>query len=220
MAYQRYFSPMAESTTTSVLSRFWNRCKQCLVSDAGHPFSSVPTMQQWIVPRFRRIFEISAEQVAAVRKRWLVKEFVEGTRQGATWSISTRLSDFPMKDALGYDEKLRKLFSKARTDLNAFSEGEIACLENHGYSLADAGMRSRAAALCPNINRPFAWPHNNWSDNKLAESAMADSQERHLIRDVFRYLFSFRAVNHRNNQVIPYPPSAEISWRNHLEVFD
>ncbi len=166
----------------------WNRYKTLLVSDAGRPFESVPDSGQGILTRLKRASDISMEQVAAVRKRWLVNDFIAGKRTGAIWTLSTLLEDFKLTDACGYGDGVRKLLHRVRTDLDAFTEGEMACLENHGYSLADAALRSRARALCPNPATPFRWPHQVWSDDGGLREALADSGRRKIQRDVWRYI--------------------------------
>src|SRR5262249_21771388 len=96
----------------------WDGFRSLLVSDAGRPFESVPSSRQAVLPRLRRAFEISAEQVGAVRRRWLVDDLVAKRRAGALWAINTRLEDFSLSDAQGYQESVRELFAEIRTDLN------------------------------------------------------------------------------------------------------
>ena len=150
----------------------WNRYKTLLVSDAGRPFESVPNSGQSILTRLKRASDISMEQVAAVRKRWPVTDFLAGKRTGRL-DPGTLLEDFKLADACGYGDGVRKLLHRVRTDLYAFTEGEMACLENHGYSLADAALRSRAKALCPNLAALFRWPHQGWSDDGRVPDALA-----------------------------------------------
>jgi NTE family protein len=165
----------------------WNKYKTLLVSDAGRPFESVPFSGQGIISRLKRVSDISMDQVGAVRRRWLVADFLAKKRTGAIWTLHTLLEDFRLANACGYGETACKLLHRIRTDLDAFTEGEIACLENHGYSLADAALRSRANALCPILTAPFAWPSVSWSaDDRLME-ALADSHRRRIWRDLKRY---------------------------------
>lgn len=166
----------------------WKRFKTMLVSDAGRPFASAPTSRQSLIPRLSRAFDISAEQVGAVRRRWLVEEFSNDRRAGALWMINTRLEDFPINDGRGYTDSVRALFPQVRTDLNAFSKGEAACLENHGYSIADAAIRSRAPQLCPLQNAAFDWPNGDWCDGAVATRALARSHARQVLPDVWRYI--------------------------------
>lgn len=166
----------------------WNKYKTMLVSDAGRPFESVPESGQALITRLKRVADISMEQVAAVRKRWLVADFVAKKRTGAIWTLHTLLEDFQLADICGYGPGVRKLLHRVRTDLDAFTEGEIACLENHGYSLADAALRCRAPALCPILTAPFRWPHDGWREDGRLQAALCDSDRRKIRRDLWRYL--------------------------------
>jgi NTE family protein len=166
----------------------WKKYKTLLVSDAGRPFESVPESRQAIITRLRRVTDISMEQVAAVRKRWLVADFEDKKRAGAIWTLNTLLEDFKLTDSCGYGPDVRKLVHRVRTDFDAFTEGEIACLENHGYSLADAALRSRAPALCPNLTAPFCWPHDGWREDGRLREALCDSARRKIRRDLWWYL--------------------------------
>jgi NTE family protein len=166
----------------------WKKYMTLLVSDAGQPLESVPRSGQAIITRLDRVAAISMAQVAAVRKRWLVADFLEKKRNGAIWTLNTLLEDFTLKDSCGYGADARKLLHRVRTDLDAFTEGEIACLENHGYSLADAALRSRAPGLCPRLEAPFRWPHAGWCDDGRASEALSGSHARKLRRDLWRYL--------------------------------
>jgi NTE family protein len=159
-----------------------------LVSDAVINFASTPTSRQSLIPRLSRAFDISAEQVGGVRRRWLVDEFVGKRRTGALWMINTRLEDFPITDARGYGSAVRSFFPRVRTDLNAFTEGEVACLENHGYSMADAAMRGRAPQLCPNVSAPFRWPNDRWCDDSVIRDALGQSGGRRIIADIWNVL--------------------------------
>jgi NTE family protein len=165
----------------------WRTYKTIIVSDAGRPFYSLDESGQGVISRLRRASDINMEQVGALRRRWLVQEFLEGRKTGALWTIHTRCEDFRLQDAKGYGQDARRLLQDVRTDLDPFTEGEIACLVNHGYSLADAAMRSRAQPLCPIPDAPFRWPHDGWDDTSAYE-ALCGSHRRKIGRDVFRYL--------------------------------
>jgi NTE family protein len=161
----------------------WGRYS-LFVSDAGAPFSSVRSNSQLIITRLKRAIDISLEQVGAVRRRWLVDELSNGRQQGALWTIHTLPDDFDLPDANGYSPAVRRLLQRIRTDLNRFTEGEIACLENHGYSLADAAIRSRAIGLCPNPAAAFHWPHPDWLEDSKSTKALAMSHRRNVFRDI------------------------------------
>lgn len=166
----------------------WKTYRRLLVSDAGHPFESVNNCGQGIVSRLMRASDISMEQVGAVRKRWLVDEFRARRRDGAIWTLNTLLDDFPLSEKYGYGVDARKSIQKVRTDLDAFSEAEIACLENHGYSMTDAALRSYVPEICPNLTSPFRWPYNDWCDDSSVIKALSASNKRRIFRDTLRFL--------------------------------
>ncbi len=160
----------------------WNRYKSLLVSDAGKPFLSTTSSGQNIVSRLVRASDISMEQVAAVRKRWLVQDLLSGRRKGAIWTIHTRLVDFPLQDKRGYSEMASRSIQSIRTDLDPFSKAESACLENHGYSLADSAVRSYASNFCVNTSYRFEWPNADWVDDNRVVAALTGSDKRKLFR--------------------------------------
>lgn len=172
------------------LEPIWSSLTTVLLSDAGKPFDSSDKCHQWVIPRLRRAADISAEQVGAVRKRWLLERFRssdERTRlAGTMWAINTQIEDYKLADAQGYGREVRQLFPLVRTDLNAFSTAEIGCLVNHGYSLADAAMRSWGREFCLNAAAPFQWPDQKASTDDIASRALIGSRKRRFVRDVFQ----------------------------------
>ena len=169
----------------------WRSYEVLLVSDAGRPFGSGDKMGQGIVTRLRRAADISMEQVAAVRKRWLVEQLTGGRRQGAIWTLHSRLDEFPHAEKVGYGRDACAAVQGIRTDLDAFSDPEMACLENHGYSMADAAVRSFAPGLCSQPVAPYIWPYDDWRDEQRVCNSLAQSGRRRLARDVGRYLLRF-----------------------------
>jgi NTE family protein len=176
----------------------WRSYKTILASDAGRPFKTLKKSGQGLISRLKRASDISMEQVAAVRRRWLVAELDSRRKTGALWTIHTRYEDFPPCEAKGYGPAVRHLLHDVRTDFDPFTEGEIACLVNHGYSLADAALRSRAPALCPILAAPFRWPHDGWCDDAKLSAALPTSHRRKVWRDVGRYL-TFRTPRWKPN---------------------
>ena len=168
----------------------WQRFRAILSSDAGRPFESVASCSQLILSRLKRVASISEEQVGAVRKRWLVEQYLSKTRVGALWAINTNVEDYPAGDVRSYSPEVRPLFSAVRTDLNSFTEGEIACLENHGYALADAAIRSRTPQLAFNLEAEFAWPNPGWVNDDKAAACLLRSAKRTFARDVAKWLLS------------------------------
>jgi NTE family protein len=162
----------------------WNRCKTILVSDAGRPFSTIASLRQWAFPRMKRCIDISIEQVAAVRKRWLMEHLVSGQRKGAVWTLGTLLTDYPVKHDESYETRVLDSLQQIRTDLNAFTEGERACLVNHGYALADAAIRSYAPEISASGDITFSWPMPEWRNDDRAATALCNSSKRQILRDL------------------------------------
>ncbi len=77
----------------------------------------------------------------------------------------------------GYDDRLvAETIATVRTDLDAFGEAEQAVLENHGYLLADAALRSDGlTAIEP---RPPLPPHPRWMDPERVRAALGASSRR------------------------------------------
>jgi NTE family protein len=177
----------------------WSFMSTLLSSDGGLPFESVATCPPYFVSRLQRAASISNEQVGAVRKRWLIERFVAKARRGALWAINTNIEDYQLSSAPGYGSEGRQLLSGIRTDLNSFSEAEIACLENHGYSLADAALKSRAPQLLVKSIPEFVWPHPDWSADAKTIAALQNSASRHITRDIRNWLTgAFRRLDVRS----------------------
>ena len=174
------------------LEPIWSLQNTVLSSDGGSPFESLATCKPFLVNRLDRVAAILNEQVGAIRKRWLVEKFVAGSRLGALWAINTNLEDFGIPYQPGYGAEARQLLSKVRTDLNSFSDGEMACLENHGYSLADAALKSRAPQLLSTQPPAFTWPHLEWRADEMAQTALQNSSNRQIARDIWSWVSSSR----------------------------
>jgi NTE family protein len=168
----------------------WDRYQRILISDAGHPFSSTDRCRQAAVSRLSRAAGIAMEQVGAVRKRWLVKRFTSKQTEGAMWTINTPLEDYNLPSAIGYTGECREFLSSVRTDFNSFSEGEQNCLENHGYSLADAALRSLVPSWCGAVCSAPRMPHPACETGEAAMSALRSSGTRGVARDLIRFAVS------------------------------
>lgn len=85
-----------------------------------------------------------------------------------------------MPTAGGYDDRLvAETIATVRTDLDAFGEAEQAVLENHGYLLADAALRSDGLVAAPGIEPlPPLPPHPRWMDPDRVRAALGTSARR------------------------------------------
>jgi len=158
------------------LEPVWNTSASVLVSDGGGTFHY---SSGWnLIRRVLRYQDIVQNQARAVRKRWLMSNFIRGDLSGTYWGISTKVEHYDLPGAKGYSAALvDDILTHVRTDEDAFSEAEIAVLENHGYFLADAAIRKHAGDLVL-PNPPDATPPNpQWLDEDAIRAAMEDSDE-------------------------------------------
>jgi NTE family protein len=151
----------------------WQDHASVLVSDAGPSFKPDPGLGKiWSSLRFAIIL---LEQASDVRKRWLISNFVAGQLDGAYWSVAGAAGDYPQPSEPAYSSRfVRDSIAPIRIDLDVFSAGERAVLENHGYLMADTAVRSHAKALAR------AWPevrvpHPEWLDEQRAAAALRGS---------------------------------------------
>ena len=111
-----------------------------------------------------------------MRKRWLIANFILGELQGAYWGIGSFPSSYG--SGAGYpDDLIAEVISQVRIDLDAFSDAEIAVLENHGYFMADVALARHSGLLdAP----PAAAPHPGGSTSRGPPGARRQSKDEAL----------------------------------------
>lgn len=161
------------------LEPVWKDHRTVLVSDGGAVFG-VAT-DRGLLARLGRYMNVIEYQGLAVRKRWLISNFLDDTMNGAYWGIGSATSSYAAGGA-GYSKELAaEMIAAVRTDLDAFSPAEMAVLENHGYELADAAIGTHLAELA-DPNAPAAVvPHPEWLDEDRVRAALAGSWKRKLL---------------------------------------
>jgi NTE family protein len=161
------------------LEPVWKDHQVVLVSDGGATFNFSPSTNPLTqLPRYPSIME---NQARALRKRWLIANFLKGELDGTYWGIGSHVEDY-LSGAAGYSRALvDQVVSQVRTDLDAFSEAERAVLENHGYLLADVALQRHLPRLLPLPAPPLAIPHPAWMDEATVRRALADSHRRCLL---------------------------------------
>jgi NTE family protein len=165
------------------LEPVWRNHQVLLVSDGGAPFDFAPD-RRFLVTRAMRYYAIAGSQAAAVRKRWLIAMYeTDPSVSGAYWGIGSARESYELPG--GYSKALAsEVIAAVRTDMDAFSDAEAAVLENHGYLLADAGIKRWVPALLQPDTPGLQLPHPDWSDNAATEprirQALADSPKRKL----------------------------------------
>jgi NTE family protein len=166
------------------LEPVWRTHAAVLVSDAGALFNAEADRN--LLWRIRRYTAIPENQAGALRKRWLISNFLAGVMDGAYWGISSATSSYAKGDAADTSQGYSKVFAaeviaRIRTDMDAFSRAEAAVLENHGYLVADAALRRHVASLLPDPVPPAVPPHPAWLDEARAGAALRDSHRRTIL---------------------------------------
>jgi NTE family protein len=148
-----------------------------VVSDGGSPFG--PDADAGFLWRIQQYVSVLMEQVGALRKRWLISNFISGQMQGTYWGIGSTAEHYDASG--GYTQDLvTDVVSAVRTDLDAFSGAEQAVLENHGYILADAAVQRYVRHLIAPDALPYRVPNPDWLDESRVRTALAGSSKRTL----------------------------------------
>jgi NTE family protein len=161
------------------LEPVWQSHKVVLSSDGGALFA--PEADRNIFGWVKRYVSIPENQSLALRKRWLISNFLSGTLTGTYCGIGGLATNYGNPAAIGYGKDLVENFiAKIRTDLDSFSDAEAAILENHGYCLADAAAHRHVPKLISSDALPFSLPHPNWMNEDAARKALENSWRRTL----------------------------------------
>jgi NTE family protein len=156
------------------LEPVWKDHRTLLVSDGGATFDFAWDRNPlWRLMRYASLVD---NQARSLRKRWLIAGFVRQVLAGAYWGIGSAAASYDLPG--GYSKALAaEVIAETRTDMDAFSEAEIAVLENHGYWLADAAIRKHAGGLLPADPPPPSPPHPEpqWTDEASVRRALAES---------------------------------------------
>lgn len=161
------------------LEPVWKTYQVVLVSDGGAVFEHQPDHNLFL--RLSRYTDILGSQSAALRKRWLISNFLAKLLEGAYWGIGSATESYQGVEVPGYPKELVKgVIAEVRTDLDAFSRAEIEVLENHGYLLAEAAIRGHTPGLA-STSAPLSIPHPKAMDGRWVERALAGSNRRTLL---------------------------------------
>lgn len=161
------------------LEAVWKDHKVVLVSDGGGVFEGKQDLG--LLWRLNRYVDIQGNQARALRKRWLISNFISKQLAGAYWGIGSSADHYGFDSGFYAEALVDDVISEVRTDLDRFSEAEQAVLENHGYIMAEAAILRHAPQL---IKRPapFVVPHPRWMDEDAVKAALASSHKRRILR--------------------------------------
>jgi NTE family protein len=156
------------------LEPVWRDHRIVLVSDGGPTFAS--WQSDTLLWRGMQHAVILLDQATDVRKRWLISNFLKKELGGTYWGTGSLPRNYEYDgDHRVYPEQLIKNgIDRIRIDFDAFSEGEIGVLENHGYLMTEIAVRRHTPELV-RTNAPVDPPHEEWLDEKRANQAVRRS---------------------------------------------
>ncbi len=162
------------------LEPVWKDHSIVLCSDGGGTFDFQADKDLfWRIQRYVSIVE---NQAGALRKRWLIANFINREMEGAYWGIGSATASYGTGIAAGYSKDLAEgVIAEIRTDLDSFSEAEAAVLENHGYLLANAAIERHLSSLRPFPAPPVDIPHPEWMDENKVRVALRNSSKRKIL---------------------------------------
>jgi NTE family protein len=160
------------------LEPIWKDHAIVLASDGGSVFDFEADKNFFV--RVQRYVSIQGNQALALRKRWLISNFLAGVMEGTYWGIGSVTANYGPKAPVGYPEDICALIAAIRTDLDRFSEAEKAILENHGYLLAEAALQQHVPGLMAQP-APLVIPHPEWMKEASVKQALKESWKRKLL---------------------------------------
>lgn len=137
------------------LETVWKRCRTILVSNAGDPFPDDPSPPRDWLSQPRRVISMMHRNEENHRLRWLISMAQAKQRKVALWSLRGRHSDFGIPGSIGLpDGDVTRVHSQP-VRLKPLKKAEARRLMQHGYSVADASLRS---FLAPGHAPPVSLP--------------------------------------------------------------
>jgi NTE family protein len=153
----------------------WSDHGTVLVSDGGPAFKAKPRIPPFVWRDLRYAITLIEQVLAKLSERKLA---------GSYWGVSALPSDYGyvQPDGAPYpDELIRCWITFVRDDLDAFTEGERAVLQNHGYLMADIAVHANAADLIEN-DSPLNVPFPKYLSKAEVIDALEDSDKPRLWR--------------------------------------
>jgi len=157
----------------------WKTYRVVIASDGGATFD--PEADLGVIWRIKRYATVMGRQASALRKRWLIASYLNKVMTGAYLGIGTPVTRYG-SDGPGYPEDVVDDFiAQVRSDLDAFSDAEIAVLQNHGYLIAEAALQTYLRDAPITIaTAPLVIPYPDWMDAELVRRSLADSHKTKL----------------------------------------
>jgi NTE family protein len=166
------------------LEPVWKSHVAVLCSDGGKPFGADAAPAQGLPGRLLRVQDIIGNQAIAIRKRWLVASFEKKVYRGTYWGIGTEIEGYKTRGP-GYGETVLgglvlDRLRAVRTDFNTFSEAEQLILMNHGWTLADAALRTYMPDALPNPVPAGSVPSTDFLEHPDRAAEALRASDKHV----------------------------------------
>jgi NTE family protein len=187
------------------LEPVWKAQRTILVSDGGSTVQPAPYTPWKPWRRYGRYLSVADGQGDSVRKRWLIASYDSSRHDDRSYSgtyfgIRSDPGHYKLHPDSFYDRDLVQEIAAIRTDLDVFSDAEAEILQNAGYLICDAAIRTWADELAEPTSPPPKPPYPDYMTHGAARGALAKlrkSRKRHY--PFGRFFPRPKAIAHSGN---------------------
>ncbi len=160
----------------------WDDHAVVLVSDGTPGFKPRPRIPRLIWNQLRPVITVM-EQATEPRARWFRARLRQGELAGGYWGIPSLPSGYGYRSTVPPypDELIRCWIQFVRDDVDPFSEGEQAVLQNHGYLMADIAINATAPSLI-RLPSPPVVPFPDYMEEANVKQALESSDRPRISR--------------------------------------
>jgi NTE family protein len=123
----------------------WKRYRTILISDGGSRSKDDPTPSGNWAAQTTRVFELVAHSARTLRRRQVIEAFVSGQRNGAYWSIGSRIEHYAIRGIAADATWMDGLDAIPARYASIDAETQQRLI-NWGYAVCDAAMRTHMGA--------------------------------------------------------------------------
>jgi NTE family protein len=137
----------------------WTRHQTLLISDGGAEISKEAEPSTSWISQVARVLDVIDHQLRQLRRRQVIDAFATGQKQGAYWSIRSRMESYQLPDALPFSASRAEELSQVPSRFAALEAATQEQLINWGYAICDTAMRKHM----PQARLPkslFPYPKN------------------------------------------------------------
>jgi NTE family protein len=138
------------------LETAWKKLRTVLVSDGGGRMREQADPKPDWYSQLRRAYDMTDNQVRALRKQQLIDSYVAGLRTGAYWGINTNIAHYQLDDVLDCPVERTTALARVSTRLAALDDRTQERLINWGYAVCDAAIRRH---FDPSQPAPTGFPY-------------------------------------------------------------